>query len=105
MVLAQISRQGLIEVVRKTGLRGLYHGAEATLYRDISFNMSLFVPRNIIMSWYEERYGREPSAFMKIWWGLPASITAGVVACPFDVVKTRIQGKKLHLDGTFNTGI
>ena len=108
MVLAQISRQGLIEVVQKAGLRGLYHGVEATLYRDISFNwrrMALFTLRGIIMSWYEERYRREPSAFLKIWWGLPACIAASVVACPFDVVKTRIQGKKLNPDGTFNTGI
>ena len=95
MVLAQIQKKGFRDVFKSAGVKGLYHGVEATLYRDISFNMTLFVLRAIIMNQYELRNGREPSPFMKIWWGLPASITAGIIACPFDVVKTRVQGKEL----------
>jgi len=95
MVLAQIQKKGFRDVFKSAGVKGLYHGVEATLYRDISFNMALFVLRAIIMNHYELRNGREPSPFMKIWWGLPASITAGIIACPFDVVKTRVQGKEL----------
>ena len=79
MVLAQIEGKTFWEVVRTKGVRVLYHGAMATLYRDITFNSCLFT-------------GEEPSSFKKVWIGLPASVFAGVVACPFDVVKTRIQG-------------
>ena len=102
MVLAQIQKKGFVEVLRKAGLRGVYHGGMATLCRDISFNQSLFVLRAIIMRAYEQRNGKEPSPFAKIWWGLPASITASVVACPFDVVKTRVQGKELDKIGMYS---
>ena len=47
------------------------------------------------MKWYEDRHGAEPGPLAKVWYGLPASVTAGIIACPFDVVKTRIQGKEL----------
>ena len=96
MVLAQIQKKGFFDVLRSAGVRGLYHGAEATLYRDITFNQALFVLRAIIMEWYENSTGEEPSPLRKVWYGLPASITAGIIACPFDVVKTRVQGRELH---------
>lgn len=95
MVLANIQNRGFRAVFHNAGVKGLYHGAEATLYRDISFNMCLFTLRSYIMSWYEACWGEEPSHYMKVLWGLPASVTAGVIACPFDVVKARIQGKEL----------
>ena len=44
------------------------------------------------MKRYEDRAGVEPGPYMKVWYGLPASVMASIVACPFDVVKTRIQG-------------
>ena len=47
------------------------------------------------MKKYEEKTGVEPGPYIKVWYGLPASILAGVVACPFDVVKTRIQGVRV----------
>ena len=102
MVLAQIQKKGFVEVLKKAGLRGLYHGGMATLCRDVTFNQSLFVLRAIIMRAYEQRHGKEPSPFAKIWWGMPASITASVLACPFDVVKTRVQGKELNKIGMYS---
>ena len=92
MVLAQIEGKTFWEVVKSKGVRALYHGAMATLYRDIAFNISLFTGRGIIMRAYENKHGAEPGSFMKVWYGLPATLSAGVIACPFDVVKTRIQG-------------
>jgi hypothetical protein len=92
MILAQIEGKTFWEVVRTKGVRVLYHGAMATLYRDIIFNSCLFTGRGYIMKLYKDRYGEEPSSFEKVWIGLPASVFAGVAACPFDVVKTRIQG-------------
>ncbi|CAI8041445.1 Mitochondrial substrate carrier family protein X [Geodia barretti] len=92
MVLAQVRGETFWEIVRSRGVRALYNGAMATLYRDISFNCCLFVTRAFVMKKYEDRTGAEPGPYRKIWYGLPSSILAGVVACPFDVVKTRIQG-------------
>ena len=96
MVLAQIQKKGFRDVLRSAGIRGLYHGVEATLYRDISFNMVLFTLREYIIREYETRMGAEPNPITKIVIGLPASISAGIIACPFDVVKTRVQGKELQ---------
>lgn len=105
MVLAQIQKKGFRDVLRSAGIRGLYHGAEATLYRDISFNMSLFVLRAYVMRACENHTGKEPGPLAKVWWGLPASVAAGIIACPFDVVKTRIQGKELQEFGMCFRGL
>lgn len=108
MVLAQVKGETFWEIVRSKGLRSLYNGAMATLYRDITFNCCLFAGRAFIMKRYEDRAGVEPGPYMKVWYGLPASVMAGIVACPFDVVKTRIQGVAsggmyVHYSGTPNT--
>ena len=102
MVLAQIQKKGFRDVWRSAGIRGLYHGVEATLYRDISFNMVLFTLREYIIREYETQTGVEPGVFKKVGMGLPASISAGIIACPFDVVKTRVQGMELQGVGMFN---
>lgn len=99
MVLAQVQQQqgqGFREVVRKQGLSGLYHGWRATLYRDVYFNMTFFTFREIFVShWRRRSEGQEPSPGMRVVLGIPAGCIASVVACPFDVVKTRMQGKEL----------
>ena len=99
MVLQQIQKKGFRDVLQTAGVRGLFHGAKPTLYRDTSFNMCLFVPRAYVMQLYEERNGVEPSPMAKVWYGLPASVVAGIITCPFDVVKTRIQGVELQAFG------
>ena len=94
MVQAHIQKQGFMRVIRETGLRGLYHGFMSTLYRDISFNMAFFTSRELFVrayaSWYEH-----PDAWKRVMLGIPAGCLASVVACPMDVVKTRLQGKEL----------
>ena len=102
MVLAQIQKKGFHDVLHSAGIQGLYHGAEATFYRDISFNLALFALRAYIMREYETHLGAEPGAMTKVWVGLPASISAGIIACPFDVVKTRVQGMELQGVGMCN---
>lgn len=67
----------------------------ATLYRDISFNAVFFTAREIFVRSYHSRYGIEPDAKMRVVLGLPAGCLASVIACPFDVVKTRMQGDEL----------
>ena len=95
MVLAHIRKQGFVAVVRETGLLGLYHGWTSTLYRDVYFNMCFFTSREVLVRQWTSYYGEEPSAWWRMVLGLPAGCFASVVACPFDVVKTRMQGSEL----------
>lgn len=95
MVLAHIRKQGFLQVVRETGLRGLFLGFSSTLYRDISFNMVFFTARELCVRGYRSQYGENPDAWKRVLLGIPAGCMASVVACPFDVVKTRMQGKAL----------
>lgn len=96
MVLAHIQKKGFMDVIRSTGIRGLYHGFEPTIYRDISFNMAFFTVREIIVRVYRNRYSRDPNPFQRTLMGIVGGTVASVVACPFDVVKTRVQGKSLN---------
>jgi len=95
MVLAHIRKQGFIQVIKETGLRGLFLGFSSTLYRDISFNMVFFTSRELLVRGYENYYGMRPDAWKRVVLGIPAGCLASVVACPFDVVKTRMQGTEL----------
>ena len=94
MVLAHIRKEGFFDVMRNAGIWGFYHGVEAALYRDISFNMCLFVFRSYYMKWYENHF-EDPSLLKAVLLELPATTVATIIACPFDVVKTRIQGQHI----------
>ena len=95
MVLAQVSKQGFFDVVRSSGLTGLLHGWQSTLYRDIVFNCLFFTSREVLVKHYIRWSGEEPMAFKRVLIGWPAGCLASVIACPLDVIKTRIQGQKL----------
>ena len=106
MVLAHIQKKGFMDVIRNTGVRGLYHGFEATIYRDISFNMAFFTIREIMVRVYRNQYSKDPNPFQRTLMGIVSGTMASVVACPFDVVKTRIQGKELKsASGEVNYGL
>ena len=96
MVLAHIQKKGFMDVVRSTGIKGLYYGFEPTLYRDISFNMAFFTVREILVRIYRTYYGEHPSPFTRTVMGIFGGTVASVFACPFDVVKTRVQGRELQ---------
>jgi hypothetical protein len=98
MVLAHIRKQAFTSVIKETGLRGLYFGFSSTLYRDIAFNMVFFTSREAFVKLYKLWYpGTNPDAKTRVLLGFPAGTLASVVACPFDVVKTRQQGMKLGM--------
>ena len=104
MVLAQVQQaqgQNFREVVKQQGLKGLYHGWRATLYRDVYFNMAFFTFREIIVSQWKRWSENDPSPWKRVVLGIPAGCIAAVVACPFDVVKTRMQGKELLGESQF----
>ncbi len=94
MVLAHIRKQAFIDVVRQSGVRGLYLGFSSTLYRDIYFNMVFFSTREGFVKLYKHYYD-DPDAWTRVMLGYPAGMLASVVACPFDVIKTRQQGSAL----------
>ena len=78
-----------------TGLKGLYFGLRPTLYRDVSFNMIFFTVRELSVRTFAKFKGHDPDPWSRMLVGIPAGSLASVVACPFDVVKTRMQGKEL----------
>ena len=80
---------------RQEGLFGLYDGFKVTLYRDIYFNVVLFCTREFIVSAYEKYYQVNADPWRRVMLGIPAGCIASVISCPFDVVKTRVQGKEL----------
>lgn len=94
MVLAHIRKKAFTSVIRETGLRGLYFGFTSTLYRDISFNTVFFTSRELLVRNYQRLYG-DSDPWTRVMLGFPAGTLASIVACPFDVVKTRQQGQEL----------
>ena len=95
MVLAQVQKQGFFKVITTTGLKGLYKGWTATLYRDVMFNIIFFTSRGYLVEQYTNINGCEPQAFKRVALGLPAGCLSCTVSCPLDVIKTRMQGQKL----------
>ena len=102
MVLAQIRNEGFVKVIRDTGLKGLYKGWTATLYRDILFNMTFFTTREIFVEQYTIIRGESPNPFQRIGLGLIPGCLASIIGCPHDVVKTRMQGASLSNNNNNN---
>ena len=95
MVLSHIRKEGFVQVIRTTGLKGLYQGWTATLYRDLTFNTVFFTMREISVHQYTLRTGEKPDAFKRVALGFPAGCMASIAGCPYDVIKTRMQGVSL----------
>lgn len=120
MIQVQASRQGLEEVLarqRQRGMHTLYSGFRPALIRDVTFNAAFFTLRSWGIQFYQRKYDQQCSKGVKlaIGWGAGKAIckcsvtfkytpyqwakvcwlfTGGVattIACPFDVIKTRIQ--------------
>lgn len=79
-------------IVRQEGISALFYGYKATIFRDLPFSALQF-------AFYEQeqRWARELSKSRDIGIGLEIATAAsagglaGVITCPLDVVKTRIQ--------------
>ena len=90
---AQCQKGAVWREIKRQGIKGLYEGWTATLYRDIAFNMVFFTTREMLVERYRTITGEDPLAFKRVALGLPAGCLASIVGCPFDVIKTRMQGK------------
>ena len=97
MVLAHIRKQGFWKVVTMTGIKGLYFGWTATLYRDITFNAIMLTTREMLIREWKRHYESEPDPWARTLLGLIPGTLASAAACPYDVVKTRMQGDELGM--------
>ncbi|RAK94929.1 putative mitochondrial carrier protein [Aspergillus ibericus CBS 121593] len=79
-------------IVRQEGFRALFYGYRATIYRDLPFSALQF-------AFYEQEHrlakewvgSRDIGLGLEILTAVTAGGMAGVITCPMDVVKTRIQ--------------
>jgi hypothetical protein len=82
----------LKSIYRVEGLGALFYGYKATLYRDVPFSALQFAfyeqEQKVAKAWVGNRDIGLP---LEIFTGASAGCMAGVITCPLDVVKTRIQ--------------
>lgn len=80
-------------IYRTEGLAELFSGYKATLFRDLPFSALQFTfyeqEQKLAKSWVGP--GKEIGLPLEILTGATAGGMAGIITCPMDVVKTRIQ--------------
>ena len=79
-------------IVRTEGVAALYSGYKATIIRDLPFSALQFAfyeqERNVAKAWTG---GHEIGLGLELLTAASAGGLAGVITCPLDVVKTRVQ--------------
>ncbi|KAI1108690.1 mitochondrial carrier [Nemania sp. NC0429] len=79
-------------IVRTEGFSELFSGYKATLYRDLPFSALQFMFYEQFQSWAREwKESRDIGVRLELLTGAAGGGLAGVLTCPLDVVKTRLQ--------------
>jgi hypothetical protein len=79
-------------IVRREGFSALFYGYKATIFRDLPFSALQFAFYEQEQQWARDWVGsREIGIPLEILTASSAGGMAGVITCPLDVVKTRIQ--------------
>lgn len=79
-------------IVREEGFAALFHGYKATLWRDLPFSALQFTFWEQFHAWARQyKQSRDIGAPLEALTGATAGGLAGVLTCPLDVVKTRLQ--------------
>ena len=79
-------------IVRTEGVQALFYGYKATIFRDLPFSALQFAFYEKELCWAEMYKGsRDIGLPLELLTGATAGGLAGVMTCPLDVVKTRIQ--------------
>lgn len=79
-------------IVRSEGVPALFHGYQATLYRDLPFSALQFMFWEQFREWAVQWKGsRDLGTPLDFLTGAAGGGLAGVITCPLDVVKTRLQ--------------
>lgn len=78
--------------MRQEGFFALFYGYKATIFRDLPFSALQFAFYEQAQNWARQwKKSREIGLPLELLTGAAAGGLAGVITCPLDVVKTRIQ--------------
>ncbi|RYP04692.1 hypothetical protein DL764_004308 [Monosporascus ibericus] len=79
-------------IVRTEGFSELFSGYKATLYRDLPFSALQFMFYEQFYHWAQQwKQSRDIGVPLELLTGAAGGGLAGVLTCPLDVVKTRLQ--------------
>lgn len=79
-------------IVKEEGFSALFHGYKATIFRDLPFSALQFAFYEQSQTWARQwKNSRDIGLPLELLTGAAAGGLAGVITCPLDVVKTRIQ--------------
>lgn len=79
-------------IVRQEGFSALFYGYKATIFRDLPFSALQFTFYEQAQTWARQwKQSRDIGLPFELLTGAAAGGLAGVITCPLDVVKTRIQ--------------
>ena len=79
-------------IIRHEGFSALFYGYKATIFRDLPFSALQFTFYEQAQTWARQwKKSREIGLPLELLTGGAAGGLAGVITCPLDVVKTRIQ--------------
>lgn len=79
-------------IVKQEGFSALFYGYKATIFRDLPFSALQFAFYEQGQQWARQYAGgRDIGLGLELLTGAAAGGLAGVITCPLDVVKTRIQ--------------
>ncbi|KAL3469968.1 mitochondrial carrier domain-containing protein [Aspergillus californicus] len=86
------TRDAFRTIIRQEGFSALFHGYKATIFRDLPFSALQFAfyeqERRIAKEWVGSK---DIGLGLEVFTAATAGGMAGVITCPMDVVKTRIQ--------------
>jgi hypothetical protein len=79
-------------IIKEEGFSALFHGYKATIFRDLPFSALQFAFYEQGQTWARQwKKSRDIGLPLELLTGASAGGLAGVITCPLDVVKTRIQ--------------
>lgn len=91
-------------IVRNEGIGALFYGLKATLYRDLPYSALQFAFWEQEQKFARAYVGKKDIGLpLEIFTGATAGSMAGIITCPLDVVKTRIQTQIVPQNSTPST--
>ena len=87
----EVIKMGMSGLIKQEGIAGLYAGATFTAARNICGSFMLFGVNSYVKSSIVPQNGEKPSFLQLAISSTAGSVSSILVACPLDVVKTRIQ--------------
>lgn len=87
----EVIKMGMSGLIKQEGIAGLYAGATFTAARNICGSFMLFGVNSYVKSSIVPQNGEKPSFLQLAISSTAGSVSSILVACPLDVVMTRIQ--------------